>query len=70
MNYNTKEVGVNDINAGDTIMLYGDMKTVCKKDISRGGFCGTSIFGNSFKGGREKVKKVIIHKSENSYLIN
>ena len=47
-----------DIVQGDTILLDGKLKTVCRNNIRKGGFCGTTIHGNSFKLGREPVKRV------------
>ena len=46
------------IRVGDTILLHGELKTVCNNNIRRGGFCGTTIHGESFKLGLEPVKKV------------
>ena len=46
------------IRVGDTILLDGELKTVCNNNIRRGGFCGTTIHGESFKLGLEPVKRV------------
>ena len=47
-----------NIRAGDTILLDGELKTVCNNNIRRGGFCGTTIHGESFKLGLEPVQRV------------
>ena len=47
-----------EITVGDTILLHGELKTVCRNNIRRGGFCGTTIHGESFKLGSEPVKRV------------
>lgn len=54
-----EEVHMAQIVAGDTIIC-GDekMRTVCKKDIQHGGFCGITIFGSSYISGYQKVNRV------------
>ena len=47
-----------NIRVGDTILLHGELKTVCRNNIRRGGFYGTLIHGESFKLGSEPVKRV------------
>ena len=47
-----------NIRVGDTILLDGELKTVCRNNIRKGGFCGTTIRGESFKLGLEPVKRV------------
>ena len=54
-----ENVHISRIAPGDTILCKdGHMRTVCKKDIHKGGFCGTSIFGNSYNSGTISVKRV------------
>jgi len=48
-----------DIKAGDTILIGGIPTTVCKKDITKDSFMGTSIFGDSYKLGHQKIEKVL-----------
>ena len=55
-----KEVHISQISSGDTIKHNGEIRTVCKKDISKGGFLGTSIFGDSYKSGYQLVERVLI----------
>lgn len=44
------------IKGGDTIEINGVLRTVCEKNIHRGGFMGTSIFGITyFENGYQKV---------------
>ena len=54
-----EDVHMSQISAGDTIVCSdGNIRTVCKKDIKRGGFFGTSIFGNSYISGYQRVNRV------------
>lgn len=60
MIYQIKLADKTEIKAGDTILCDdGNIRTVCKTDFTTG-FMGLCIFGNSYKLGYEKVKKVII----------
>ena len=58
--YKTEEVHIFTIKSGDTI-LHTDNKitTVCKNNINKG-FCGTTLFGDSYSSGIRLVKKIII----------
>lgn len=58
-NYKIEEVHISDICVGDTIMHYGEMKTVCRNNISYSDFMGISLFGDSYRLGYLPVKKVI-----------
>lgn len=57
-NYVTEKVHISMVGAGDTILHNGVIKTVCKCNIKRDGFMGLTLFGDSYKGGREMVDKV------------
>lgn len=46
---------INDIKAGDTVKINGELKTVGKNNIKYGGFMGTSLFGDSSKRTITKV---------------
>ena len=50
----TKQVHIRSIKGGDTVMHNDKMMTVCNKDITRG-FCGTCLFGDSYKTGMVPV---------------
>lgn len=54
------EVHISTIKSGDTI-LHTDNKitTVCNNNIKKG-FCGITLFGDSYKSGYLKVKKILI----------
>jgi len=58
--YKTEEVHISTIKSGDTI-LHTDNKitTVCNNNIKRG-FCGITLFGDSYNSGTILVKKIII----------
>lgn len=47
-----------EIVQGDVILLGGELKTVSGNNIRKGGFCGTTIHGESFKLGLEPVQRV------------
>ena len=53
-----ENVHISQITAGDTIEFNGKVTTVGRKNIKTGGFCGKSIFGDSYNGGRKLVKKI------------
>jgi hypothetical protein len=54
-----EDIHISGIVPGDIIMCNdGHMRTVCKKNIHKGGFCGTTIFGNSYNSGTIPVKRV------------
>ncbi len=54
-----QEVHISQITAGDAIMCGdGHVRTICSKDIHRGGFCGYTIFGYSYRSGTIPVKRV------------
>jgi hypothetical protein len=58
-NIKITEVHISVIKQGDTILhTDGHLRTVCKNNIKKGGFCGITIFGDSYKSGYQKVKKV------------
>jgi hypothetical protein len=59
--YTIKPTHIDMIRPGDTVVIGGELKTVCRNNIKRGGFHGTTLFGDSYKSGREPVKLAIIH---------
>ena len=46
----TKQKHISMISGGDTIIHNDKVVTVCNKDIKRG-FCGITIFGDSYRMG-------------------
>ena len=52
-----------DIKAGDTIFHNGHLKTVCGCNIKRDAFLGTSLFGDTYMGGRAMVSKADIFRA-------
>lgn len=55
------EVHISQIQPGDTILhTDGKVRTVCRSNIKRGGFMGTSLFGDSYRSGTIPVKKLSI----------
>ena len=62
--FEIREVHISTIKAGDTILhLDGLTRTVCENNIRRGGFMGTSLFGDCYKLGKISVKKVLIEEN-------
>jgi hypothetical protein len=55
-----------DIRVGDTVMVKGVLITVGLKDISYGGFMGSSLFGDS---SRVPVDKVLFRVPTNNGII-
>lgn len=53
-----------EIVQGDVILLGGELKTVSGNNIRKGGFCGTTIHGESFKLGLELVQRVYFVKKD------
>ena len=60
MNYEIVETHIDSIKHGDCIERDGRIFTVSNSDIKRGGFMGTTIFGDSYRLGRLPVNKVRI----------
>jgi len=60
LKYKIEKVHISDIKNGD-IILHTDNKitTVCNNNIKRG-FCGITLFGDSYRLGCVLVKKIII----------
>lgn len=63
LKYDIKDVHITTIKPGDTIEYDGELKTVCRNNIKTGGFHGTTLFGDSYNGGRVSVKKVTIFRA-------
>lgn len=60
MSCGIKLVNKEDIQIGDTILCKdGILRTVCRNNITNVGFMGLCLFGDSYRVGYEKVKKVI-----------
>ena len=59
-NYETKDVHISTIKAGDTIEHNGELLTVCNYDIRHSEFMGATLFGDSYRLGRKPVKKANI----------
>lgn len=54
----TEDVHISQITHGDTIEHNGKVTTISRNNIKRGGFCGTTIFGDSYNMGTKLVKRV------------
>lgn len=62
-NYKIKLVDISTIRPGDTVEHDGVIKTVSKSNLGKDDFHGITLFGDSYHGGRKKVKKVIITRA-------
>ncbi len=58
------EVDKSLIVAGDCIVHNGKESTVCCKDITRDTFLGVKLFGDCYRLGAKKVKKMILKNKE------
>lgn len=56
--YTTMAVHISRIRAGDTIIHNGELRTVCDSNI-KSGFCGITIFGDSYRMATLPVQKVV-----------
>ncbi len=63
----TVDVHIDTIRPGDTIIHHGSLKTVCPSNLNKGGFMGTSIFGDSYSCGKQLVKKALIEHKDGGY---
>lgn len=52
----TKKVLIRDLLTGDTVLINGVLKTVCKHDVKFCSFMGYSLFGSCYP---KMVNKVI-----------
>lgn len=55
-NYETVKTHIDMIRSGDTVLHNGELRTVCNSDIKRGGFMGTTLFGDSYRLGTVPVQ--------------
>lgn len=60
MKYHIKEVHIDDIRVGDVVEIDGVLKTVSHENIRKGGFMGSSLWGDSYRMGTKLVKLAII----------
>jgi hypothetical protein len=59
---NLLEVHISTIKASDTVFHDGETRTVCPKDIKQDAFMGVSIFGDTYRSGRQPVLRVVYKK--------
>lgn len=56
------EIHISEVKHGDTIIhTDGNMTTVDKNFIKKGGFHGTTLYGDSYRSGLIPVKKVTFY---------
>jgi len=61
-NWPTELIPLDHVMIGDSIHAWGQVMTVCKKDIKFDVFMGTTIFGLNFRESGKKVKRLILRK--------
>ncbi len=61
MNYSIVLTHIDQIRVGDVVEIDGILKTVGKNNLKYGGFCGTTLWGDSYKSGHQFVRKAEIH---------
>ncbi|MCG7628404.1 hypothetical protein MHM88_11355 [Epibacterium sp. MM17-32] len=54
----TEQVTLGHLRAGDTVLLAGVLRTVCKKDLGRDELLGTTLWGDSHRAGRDTITRV------------
>lgn len=62
-NYETVKTHIDMIRSGDTVLHNGELRTVCNSDIKRGGFMGTTLFGDSYRLGNAPVQLARIFRA-------
>lgn len=53
-----EKVTVDQLRAGDTVVIDGIHKTVCAKDLGRDELLGATLWGDSYKSGHDTVTRV------------
>jgi hypothetical protein len=52
---NTTQRHINELRHGDTVLHRGELVTVSRSNLRRGGFMGTTLLGDSYRLGTEPV---------------
>lgn len=58
--YHIVPTHIDRIRPGDTVEVDGVLKTVCRNVIRKGGFLGTTLWGDSFRSGLDLVPRAVI----------
>ncbi|GAB0080243.1 hypothetical protein [Pseudomonas sp. PS02290] len=62
--YETVETHINMIRPGDTVLHNGELRTVGKSDIKRGGFMVVTLFGDSYRLGNVLVQLARVRRTD------
>ena len=62
--YTIQKTHIDLIRPGDTVVIDGQLRTVCASNLKRNSFFGRTLFGDNYKGGREPVLLAIIHHAK------
>lgn len=57
--YTTVPCHINELRPGDTVLHNGGLITVCRRNLRRGGFMGTTLLGDSYRSGMNPVQRVL-----------
>jgi len=60
MKYSIVPVHISTIRPGSTVVIDGELKTVCPGDIKTGGLFGPTLFGDSYRAGTTPVQLAVI----------
>ena len=52
-------MAISSVNVGDLVAHNGEIRTVCRNDFNYSDFMGVTLFGDSYKLGRQKIKLII-----------
>ncbi len=57
------QVHISDVFAADTVFHEGKVRTVCRSDLKRNTFMGTTLFGDSYRLGYKPVLRVVFRRA-------
>jgi hypothetical protein len=63
-NYTTTPTHIDRIQPGDTVKHEGELMTVSAANIKRGGFMGSTLFGDSYRLGTKPVELVTFARAK------
>ncbi len=60
MKYPTVPTHISLIRPGDVVEVDGTQRTVCPANLKRGGFMGTTLWGDSYRCGTVPVQRAVM----------
>lgn len=58
--YPVKLTHIDDIKVGDVVEVDGIQRTVSPDKLKKGGFCGTTLWGDSYRAGTILVRQAVL----------